>query len=32
MALQNTGVFPQLTTKPQKPKKTGKKGGSKRGC
>lgn len=26
MALQNTGQFPQLTTKIQKPKKTGKTG------
>jgi hypothetical protein len=32
MALQNTGQFPQLTTK-MTPKKSGsKKGGTKRGC
>ena len=31
MAIQNTGQFPQLTTRPQKPKKTGKHTGKGRG-
>ena len=31
MAIQNTGTFPQLTTKGSGPKKSGKAGGKKRG-